>query len=226
MSIRVMLIEDDPMVQEVNRSFIERIPGFQVCAIASNGSEGLADMAETSPDLILLDNFMPQKNGVETLLSIRQKNLNVDVIVITAAKDKETILTMKRFGAFDYIIKPFQFSRLQEALLNYKNFKQTFKSNGPLEQKDLDLLQGPSPKYAGSKEDLPKGLNQKTLQQVTSFLSIQSSPLSAEETAEGIGIARVTARRYLEYLQQAGQVELVVEYGSIGRPVNRYKWIQ
>lgn len=69
---------------------------------------------------------------------------------------------------------------------------------------------------------MPKGLNEVTLQKIVHYLQKQTNPVSAEEVTEGVGIARVTARRYLEYLEKRGQVILNVQYGGIGRPVNRY----
>ena len=222
--IRVMLIEDDPMVQEVNRLFIEKVQGFEVSAVVSNGKEGLERMDEINPDLIILDNFMPEKSGLETIQSLRKNDIQVDVIVVTAAKDKETIMLMKRYGAFDYIVKPFKFERIKLALEQYRSYKNQLSGEGSLGQTEIDFLQGISQEASDSFSNLPKGLNTQTLEQITNFLKNQSAPLSAEETAEGIGIARVTARRYLEFLQKNDHVALVVEYGSIGRPINRYKW--
>jgi two-component system, CitB family, response regulator DctR len=69
---------------------------------------------------------------------------------------------------------------------------------------------------------LPKGLNANTLVKITEFISSKRSPVSAEEVAEMIGIARVTARRYLDYLEKEGKVKIHVQYGGVGRPVNRY----
>lgn len=224
--INVLLIEDDPMVQEVNRMFIERVPGFIVCAIASNGQEGAEKVASFQPDLVLLDNFMPKQSGLETLQAFRQQDKDVDVIVISAAQDKDTILAMMRLGVVDYIIKPFKFERLKQALEKYQSFKHQMTGDKLFSQKEIDQLQGDSSPSVRQhqKEDLPKGLNRQTLEQIIQFLSGQSIPLSAEETAEGIGIARVTARRYLDYLLKSDQVQMVIEYGGIGRPVNRYQW--
>lgn len=224
-TIRVMLIEDDPMVQEVNKMFVERVPGFQICSLARNGKEGLEKITSVQPDLVLLDIFMPEQNGLETLQHLRKTEADVDVIVITAAQDKETIRAMMRLGAFDYIMKPFKFERLQHSLEKYKVFKQQLMGDGKIEQKDLDQMKGISSQpHPRSNEDLPKGLNLKTLEQVIQFMKKQSSPLSAEETAEGIGIARVTARRYLDYLVKQEQVKVKIEYGSVGRPMNLYEW--
>ncbi|MCC5802172.1 response regulator [Rossellomorea vietnamensis] len=224
--INVLLIEDDPMVQEVNRMFIERVPGFTVCAIAGNGQEGAEKVSSYQPDLVLLDNFMPRQTGIETLQAFRQQGTDVDVIVISAAQDKETIRDMMRLGVVDYIIKPFKFERLKQALEKYRAFKQQISGEGMIGQREIDQLQkSPSPSGADNHHmDLPKGLNGQTLQQIVQYLSDQSTPLSAEETAEGIGIARVTARRYLDYLLKSDQVQIMIEYGGIGRPVNRYQW--
>ncbi|QHE63217.1 response regulator [Rossellomorea vietnamensis] len=224
--IHILLIEDVPMVQEVNRMFIERVPGFTVCAIAGNGQEGAEKVSSYQPDLVLLDNFMPRQTGIETLQAFRQQGTDVDVIVISAAQDKETIRDMMRLGVVDYIIKPFKFERLKQALEKYRAFKQQISGEGVIGQHEIDQLQGgpSSPGPDNHHMDLPKGLNAQTLQQIVQYLSDQSTPLSAEETAEGIGIARVTARRYLDYLLKSDQVQILIEYGGIGRPVNRYQW--
>lgn len=219
--IEVLLIEDDPMVQEVNRQFIERVPPFKVIDIASNGKEGVHLAEKLSPDLIILDIYMPGLNGMDTLKEIRKQAFNVDVIVITAANDKEMVRSMFQNGVVDYIIKPFKFERLQQSLLNYKTYLFQVSGDGALQQEQVDGLIGSYVKE-GMKE-LPKGLNQQTLDQIIQFLHQSVSALSAEQVADGIGMARVTARRYLEYLQKIGDVEIEIQYGGVGRPVNRYQ---
>lgn len=61
-----------------------------------------------------------------------------------------------------------------------------------------------------------------TLTKIPTFLTQIQKPISAEEVAEGVGIARVTARRYLDYLEKRDKVKMDVQYGGIGRPINRY----
>lgn len=77
--------------------------------------------------------------------------------------------------------------------------------------------------FADSKEELPKGLNETTMRQILIFLSKNNTPMSAEEIGEGVSLTRVTARRYLEYLEKAGRVEMELKYGTVGRPVKLYK---
>ncbi|MCF6409937.1 response regulator [Pseudalkalibacillus salsuginis] len=228
-AIKVLLIEDDPMVREVNRQFIERVEGFQVIASSSNGKEGLELARSLKPELIILDIYMPEKDGLELMAELRALQLGIDVLVITAANDKETIRTMLLNGAIDYIIKPFKFTRIQKALEKYKALHTAFSKEGKIGQEDLDRLIKTTddiPVYSSKDEGyLPKGLNQQTLKQILRYLSNQETSLSAEETADGVGIARVTARRYLDYLGKTGKVELDVQYGGVGRPINRYRLV-
>ncbi|WP_374722152.1 response regulator [Peribacillus tepidiphilus] len=222
--INVLLIEDDPMVQEVNRQFIERVESFRVIATAGNGEDGINRIKECRPDLVILDIFMPHKDGIQTLYEIRKEQLDVDVIVISAANDQQTIRKMIQNGAFDYIIKPFKFERLKQTLEKYYIYH-TQIHNEIVSQSQLDRMrfqQLENVQNVFKKDELPKGLNETTLKQIISFLQQQKHPLSAEEVADGIGIARVTARRYLDYLKMSGTLELDIQYGGVGRPVNRY----
>ncbi|MBB5326312.1 two-component system response regulator DctR [Anoxybacillus tepidamans] len=217
---KVLLIEDDPMVQEVNRQFIEQVPQFHVIGTAANGIQGIEMIREIHPDLVVIDIYMPYQDGLETLQQIRTEGHTVDVIAITAASDMETVRRVLQNGAFDYIMKPFKFERLKQALENYHAFRQTLKMKEKFTQKELDALLQPN--EVETRPELPKGLNDITLQKVIHYLQQQTKPVSAEEVAEGIGIARVTARRYLEYLEKQQKVQINIQYGGIGRPVNRY----
>ncbi|ANB60385.1 response regulator [Anoxybacteroides amylolyticum] len=217
---KVVLIEDDPMVQEVNRQFIEQVPPFRVIGMAANGVQGMEMVRNFRPDLVIIDIYMPLKDGLETIQAIRTEKLEVDVIAITAANDIETVRRMLQNGAFDYIMKPFKFERLKQALEHYHTFRQTLKTKEKVTQKELDALLQSNEKER--RFELPKGLNDITLQKIVDFLQQQTAPVSAEEVAEGVGIARVTARRYLEYLEKQQKVQLDIQYGGVGRPVNRY----
>jgi two-component system response regulator DctR len=229
--IKVLLIEDDPMIQEVNKQFVERVDGFRITGVASTGLEGMELLRKLQPDLVILDIFMPLQDGLETIAQIRREQLSVDVMVISAANDQHTIGRMLQNGAVDYIIKPFKFERVKQALEHYRSMKDVLKRDGAVSQNELDRLlfgsqtrsasepgSAPVPEAAA---ELPKGLQAITLKQITVFLLDHPQSLSAEEVAEGVGIARVTARRYLEYLEKTGKVRLDLQYG-IGRPVNKY----
>ncbi|WP_125665668.1 response regulator [Paenibacillus baekrokdamisoli] len=220
--IHVLLIEDDPMVQEVNREFVERVAAFKVVGIATNGVEGLEKIRALRPDLVILDIFMPQQDGITTLQLIRLENLEVDVIAITAANDARSIQSMLQNGAIDYIIKPFKFERVKQALNNYRMLKERIEHQQSFSQSELDQLMFGNTSDPSTEVLLPKGMQEITLKQIILYLMNQTESRSAEEVAEGVGLARVTARRYLDYLEKIGKVTIDLQYGGVGRPINRY----
>lgn len=220
--LRVLLIEDDPMVRQVNQQFIENVKGFQVIDTAKDGIEGVEKAAALKPDLVFMDVYMPRQDGVESLRQIRVRELPVDVITVTAANDRETIEKLVHLGVFDYIMKPFSFERMKEALEKYARYKQQFVAKDALSQQELDALLHKTPDAALSK-DLPKGLNKATLDKIVTYIGTQQTAISAEEVAHGVGLARVTARRYLDFLEKQKLVVIEIQYGGIGRPVNQYR---
>ncbi|MBM7694178.1 two-component system response regulator DctR [Peribacillus deserti] len=220
-SIKVLLIEDDPMVQEINRQYIEKVEGYLVVGHASNGEEGLQLVRKLKPELVIIDIYMPQLDGFETIKQFRQEGLPVDVMAITAASDIETIHKVLQYGAVDYILKPFKFERIKRALEQYYSFRLKLEERNDVQQHELDQLLTFN-EDAIDEELLPKGLHHHTLNKIIEYISSEKSPVSSEEVAESIGIARVTARRYLDYLEKKGKVNITVQYGGVGRPVNRY----
>lgn len=225
-NIRVMIVDDDPMVMEVNKQFVEATGGFEIVGAAQSGIEALEMIYTKHPHLVILDNFLPDLNGVDVLVELRKRNQPVDVILVTAARDSETVQSVFRYGAIDYIVKPFRFDRFKSALDNYKALRLNLAKN-ELNQEEIDYFSNtkvrPQQKELQSSEDhLPKGLNAITMKQILLFLLNQKKALSAEEVAEGVGLARVTARRYLDYLEKTKKIKLEVQYGTIGRPINRY----
>ncbi|MFJ7662895.1 response regulator [Lysinibacillus sp. NPDC097162] len=227
--INVLLIEDDPMVREVNRQFIEKVAGFNVIGQASNGVEGIDKIRTLRPDLVFMDIFMPEQDGITTLRKIRELKIPVDVITVTAANDMETVKQVLHLGVFDYIMKPFSFERVQGTLENYIRFKQQMQTERELTQGELDQLfhyHSGEGKAVGAIEEkteksLPKGFNRATLEKVVHYLQTVDGA-SAEDVASGVGIARVTARRYLDFLEKQKEITMDVRYGGIGRPINYY----
>lgn len=230
-NIKIVLIEDDPMVREVNRQFIERVPGFEIVATASNGQEGIEKIKAFKPDVVFMDIFMPKLDGIDALACIRSEKLQVDVIAVTAANDRPTIEQMLQLGVFDYIMKPFTFERMEKTLLNYREFKQKLNERDDFTQQQLDaMIQNMSPVQQEITEqisvvgtaDLPKGFNKATLDKVLMYLQQHRDGASADDVAASIGVARVTARRYLDLMEKRHLIQVDSVYGNIGRPINIY----
>lgn len=222
MSIDVMIVEDDPMVVEVNKEFVNDVPGFKVAGIARTGYEAIETLKKEKLNLLLLDIYLPDIDGFTVLQEIRRMGISVDVIMVTAVQDAEIIQSVFRYGAVDYIIKPFKFTRLRSALESYAAMHWCFNKKEMLEQAELDSLALNRNSVNDAVENVPKGLNEVTLKQVLMCLVKKPISLSAEEVARELGLARVTARRYLEYLENIGKVNIKYKYGSVGRPIKKF----
>ncbi|WP_338839024.1 response regulator [Kurthia gibsonii] len=224
--IDVVLIEDDPMVRQVNRQFLEQIEGIRIVGVARDGIEGVEQLKTLAPDVALMDIFMPEQDGIKTLQQIRDQGLPVDVIAVTAANDMKTIEKMLHLGVYDYIMKPFTFDRMKQTIQQYLAYKAYITKKEALNQDELDQLLHPTRETDHYHDALPKGLNGATLQKIIQFIGEQTGAVTAIEVAQGVGLARVTARRYLDYLEKQRQVVIDIQYGGVGRPVNQYRLVQ
>ncbi|WP_113702210.1 response regulator [Nonomuraea lactucae] len=216
--IRVLVVDDDFMVARIHSGYVARVPGFEVVGTAHNGADALAAAAEHQPDIVLLDIYLPDMSGLDVLKELH----DVDVLVISAARDVPTVREAMRRGAVNYLIKPFTATALAERLQQYADTRRQLTAIGPeARQDDLDRLFG-TPSSAAA---LPKGLSATTCALVADTLRDAGRDLSAAEAAELAGLSRVSARRYLEYLCVAGRAELRPRYGTAGRPEHRYRWL-
>lgn len=136
----VLIIEDDFRVAEINRQFIEQSPGFQVVGVVKSKAETEAFMAQhaESIDLVLLDAYIPDVNGLELLWSLRRDHKHLDIIMITAAKEVETIQEALRGGVFDYLIKPTESTRMAQTLERFATERALLQSHQELNQDELD----------------------------------------------------------------------------------------
>ncbi|OIJ13863.1 response regulator [Anaerobacillus arseniciselenatis] len=224
----VFIIEDDFRVANINKQFVEKVEGFQVIGSASTGKEAIDFLVETNvlPDLILLDIYIPDVEGLELMWSIRKKYQNIDIIMLTAAKEVQTIEEVLRGGILDYIIKPIDFNRLEQTLQRFVEKQEIFETKQELTQEELDNVRVVSTSVI-EKDDkaskLPKGIDRLTLEKVISILQESDKEgFTAIEVGNEIGASRSTARRYLEYLVAAEQVKAELIYGDVGRPERRY----
>jgi len=226
--IQVMIIEDDPMVRDINTKFLQKVEGFQLTKAASNLTEAQNFMKKQKPDLILLDIYLPKENGIDFLKWLRKEEIQVDVILITADKTINRVQEAFRYGARDYLIKPFTLERFEESLLRFKDRYYNFKKGSEIEQNELDKYISSGKDFSeeenNSNIDLTKGLNRYTYDKIWQQVQqIGDKYITPEELGEILGIARVTCRKYLEYMNKEEKVKMLIEYGKIGRPQHKYK---
>ena len=109
----VLVVDDDFMVAEIHRRFVEQVDGFRAVGVARTGAEALSAARELRPQLILLDVYLPDMTGLEVLQRLRSEGDRVGVIMITAARELDTVKGALDGGAADYLIKPFEFAAIE-----------------------------------------------------------------------------------------------------------------
>jgi two-component system CitB family response regulator/CitB family two-component system response regulator MalR len=226
--IRTMIVEDDPMVRQINSKFLNKVDGFSLEKAVTNLSEAKEVLINNTIELILLDIFIPNENGIDLLKWLRKNEISSDVILITADKSIDRIKDALRYGVVDYLIKPFTFERFRESLDIFRERLDSFNNNKTIEQSELDnlILSNKNKEAIGeeSKFNLEKGFNKYTYNSIANELdNIKEEYFTTEEVSEKIGIAKVTVRKYLDYMSKQGQLEKIIEYGKVGRPLYKYK---
>ena len=218
----VHVVDDDFMVAEIHRRFVEQMDGFRAVGVARTGTEALSAARELRPQLILLDVYLPDMTGLEVLQRLRSEGDRVGVIMITAARELDTVKGALDGGAADYLIKPFEFPQLKAKLEAFAARADALESAGGVDQSLIDSLFGGH--AATSPEALPKGLGAETGRLVLDAVR-DAGEVSAAECADLVGISRVSARRYLEHYLSTGALELRLQYG-VGRPERRYRSVR
>ena len=227
--IRVLVVDDDLAVAHLHRAWVEQMPAFAVVAQAHTGAEALRALALHQPDLVLLDVFLPDVPGTQVLRTVRAGGGHQpDVIALTAARELETVRSALAGGVFSYLVKPFSRRIFAERMDAYAahHAEVARRARGAVDdlgQRDVDRLLH---RLGTSASALPKGLSARTLDLVAHALrSAGGRDLSAAEVAAECGLARVSARRYLEHLERVGLAVVHPRYGSAGRPENGYRWL-
>ena len=228
--IRVLVVDDDFMVAKVHAAFVTRTPGFEVVGLAHTGASALQAVAALEPDIVLLDLYLPDINGLDLLQQLRASDgpgARAEVLVVTAANDAASVSSALRAGAAGYLIKPFRQADMQVRLeqLAYR-LRRLDELAGSTEarQVEVDRVFRADPPQAGAASALPKGVAAETLQLVEKLLrEAGGAGLSASDCAQASGMSRVSARRYLEFLAQQGIAGVSATYGGAGRPERRFR---
>lgn len=219
--IEVLVVDDDFMVGRVHKGFVERTPGFEVVGVARTGAEALEAAASLRPDLVLLDIYLPDANGLDLLQRFREAAPELDVLVISAAREADTVRRALRGGIVHYLMKPFSYDDLRARLEHYQQTYGSFAaSSEEADQAEVDRVFG----IGRSDAPLPKGFSAETLNLVADQLRAAESDLSAAEMASLVGMSRVSARRYLEHLVGTDRADVRLRYGEVGRPERGYVW--
>jgi response regulator of citrate/malate metabolism len=222
--IRTLIIEDDFRVAEINSAYVSKDPDFEVIGLAHSAATGYQMVIEQKPDLVLLDLYLPDEHGLELFARLQQlpRGSKPDVFVITAARDSQSLKDAIQLGAATYIVKPFNGHELIERLRTYKAAHKRLNTAGEVSQSEVDATVA---LMRGSKlSDLPKsGTSNPTTNSIINCLKESTGAMSASEIADALRISRATAQRYLAQMADRKAVILELQYGTAGRPINKYR---
>lgn len=214
--IGVVVVDDDFRVARIHASIVDGVPGFRCVGIAHTASDARQQVREQGPDLVLLDNYLPDMAGIELA-----RALTCDVIMVTAEANPRLVRAAFGAGALGYVIKPFAPQQLTDRLSAYAKYRALLSGIGDISQDVLDralrALHG-----APSVKPAKKGESSVTARLVVEALETAEGPLSANELAERLGIGRTTIQRYLSSLVEQGVAGMRLRYGSTGRPEHEY----
>ncbi|MFV0457740.1 MAG: response regulator [Actinomycetales bacterium] len=225
-SIRVLVVEDEPMMADAHASYVGRVPGFEVVRVAVTLREAVQSVIRDRVQLVLLDLNLPDGHGLDLVRSIRGSGREVDILAITAARETHLVRAAISLGVVGYVLKPFTFAHLKERLQSYADFRNQVSGEQATTQLEVDRMLQDLHRPPGPAA-MPKGLTSQVLCDVEQVLRepAWADGASASQVAEAIGASRVTARRYLEHLVAGGAVERGQRLGRTGRPEVTFRWL-
>lgn len=221
--ICVMIIEDDPMVAEINRRHLQTDRRIDSVVLCQDGDRAWERLRKSPADLVLLDVHIPGTDGFTLLRRLRGAGIKTEAILITAANDRNSLDEAMRLGALDYLIKPFEYERFRAALERFFRKRElSGNGDGVFSQEEADRLF--SIGAMGNPAEVPeKGIYPRTLERISAFfLARQQEHYSCGEVAQQLGLSRVTVHKYLRYMEQRWWLNSEVDYKTEGRPCVRY----
>ncbi|MBO0842169.1 MAG: response regulator [Nocardioides sp.] len=217
--ITVLVADDDFRVAQVHAALVDGLSGFSVVGVAHTAADALAQAEEHGPDLVILDEYLPDRRGHEIA-----GLLDAAVLMVTAANDAATVRTALAAGAVGVLMKPFAPAELVARLKAFARFWALLSVEGPLDQAAVDGALAALRSGDRASAALPKGRSASTTDLIVSALRSATSPLTAIAVADEVGVSRATAQRYLADLARSGRVTLRLRYGATGRPEHEYSW--
>lgn len=221
--LKILIVEDDPMVRMLTVKFINSLNGFEVVKDFGSSGEALSYLEKHRVDLFILDMFLPDRSGLQFLKDLRERELKCDVIFVTASNSSDDIKQAFQLGAVDYLIKPFDFDRLKEALDRYLGNIEKIALKEELTQTEIDHFYL---KRGKRKPNNIKGIQESTLTKILNIVRERSGySWSVREVSEETGISIVTVKKYLDHLVELGRIRSHLCYKSVGRPQYLYEFV-
>ncbi|EMO8003906.1 response regulator [Salmonella enterica] len=203
-SITTLIVEDEPMLAEILVDTIKLFPQFSIVGIADKLESAKKQIRLYQPQLILLDNFLPDGKGIDLI--------------------RHTISDALRMGVFDYLIKPVHYQRLQHTLERFTRYRSSLRSSEQANQTHVDALFNIQAKEQTAEPNSGlRGIDENTFNRVRQIFADPQAVHTADTLAQILGSSKTTARRYLEQGVKNNFLEAEISYGKVGRPERLYR---
>ncbi len=216
--LKVLIVEDDNDIAALHAHFLTKEPKLQLVGVAASFQMAKEMMEVAKPDLVIVDNYLPDGKGVDLVYQWLGLEHKPECILITAANDAQTVNLAHRYGAFDYLVKPVDYQRLSQSLERFIKIKQHLNCENTLQQSELDNLFYQAPVSVVT----PDNIDEFTLNQIVEQFSHAHVEQTASSIAQVMNISKSTARRYLDKAVERGELMEFLEHGKVGRPTRVY----
>jgi response regulator of citrate/malate metabolism len=227
--IKVLIVEDEALIAEAHRTYLERIEGFSVAGVAHSAREAIRAASEAASagapvDVVLLDLGLPDASGIALASGLSGLRPAPDIIAITSERDLEMVRAAVAHGALSYLLKPFTFAAFRDRLERYRRYRGALPAGtDAASQAEVDRALAEL-RISTDRSVAPKGAAPGTTDAIARAVRDAAHGVTADQIAREIGVSRVTAWRYLERLADDGTVSRRTDYGKTGRPKTRYEW--
>jgi two-component system response regulator NreC len=124
--LRILIADDHDVMRQGTQAVIQREPGWEVCGLAANGREAVAQARELKPDIVILDMTMPQLNGLDAAIQIKRQLPATEILMFTAHETDELIRKAFEAGVKSFIFKTEAHHFLVEAIESLAHHKPFF----------------------------------------------------------------------------------------------------
>ena len=217
-----LIVEDDPMVEFIHRNYLEKIGRFQEIYSADAVTDAEYLLQNKQVDLVLLDVHLKNGNGLDLLKEIRNSQQAIEVILITAANETQTIQHGLHLGVLDYLVKPFTYERFRQSIELFLKRQEALEQDS-LAQETIDHIMVAKKSPESSLTELDKGLSPDTMDRIKAAIQTFPDTFTIPDLVEISGFSHVSVRKYMLYLEKNNYVTSQIIYTKIGRPYKVYQ---
>lgn len=204
-SVKIVVIDDEEDILFTLKEICEYC-GYEAYT-ANNGEAGLELVNKIKPKLVIVDYHMPGLNGLMTVKKLRAKMPELAIMVLTVDERQEISDKFMAVGATDFAIKPI---KAPDLISRIKVNLHICEVQAKLNEKHERIY-------------LEKGISGATLDLIKDFIRSSEKEVTIGEITKGVHLAYQTVHRYVQYMIEQDELEIVHIYGKLGRPKNRYK---